>query len=153
MALSDLFTVGFSSTRKLRKQDGPRIRDVCDAYDAERYITGGAIGGDAFIGLYLVLTQPSKEHVVYVPHNTSQVDWWWETDAARATGAVINVFHKGPYAERNQSIVDVSNILCGLPAYPEFDGRSRRSGTWQTIRMARRRKIDHQVVVLREETR
>ena len=152
MSVNDLLTIGFTSTRKLREKDPPRIRGVLDTLDADRYVTGGAIGGDALIGLYLVLTQPSKEHIVYVPHNTSQVEWWWETEAARATGAVINVFHGGSYAERNQKIVDAINKLYAFPGYPEQDGHSRRSGTWETIRMAKKRPIDKHICVLREDS-
>jgi hypothetical protein len=42
------------------------------------------------------------------------------------------------YADRNAVLVKRGTFVCGLPAYPEDDPRSRRSGTWQTIRMARR---------------
>lgn len=40
------------------------------------------------------------------------------------------------YAVRNQAIADASDILIISPRYPEKDDRSKRSGTWQTARMA-----------------
>lgn len=46
-----------------------------------------------------------------------------------------------PYAQRNGNIVARSTALVGLPRWPEHDVRSKRSGTWQTIRMARRAKL------------
>jgi hypothetical protein len=39
---------------------------------------------------------------------------------------------------RNTALVRWGTVTYGLPAYPEDDPRSRRSGTWQTIRIARR---------------
>lgn len=38
---------------------------------------------------------------------------------------------------RNQAIVCISDVLLAAPRYAENDRRSRRSGTWQTVRMAR----------------
>ena len=42
------------------------------------------------------------------------------------------------YADRNYQLVHRGTMLFGFPAYPEKDPRSARSGSWQTIRMARR---------------
>jgi hypothetical protein len=42
------------------------------------------------------------------------------------------------YADRNAELVKRGAVLHGFPAYTEDDRRSRRSGTWQAIRMARR---------------
>lgn len=40
------------------------------------------------------------------------------------------------YAARNLSVVQAATFMVGGPMYPEKDERSRRSGTWQTLRMA-----------------
>jgi len=45
------------------------------------------------------------------------------------------------YRERNRDIVNASDVLIACPAFPEDDRRSQRSGTWQTVRMARDRGI------------
>lgn len=42
------------------------------------------------------------------------------------------------YHERDFDIAKQSSILLAGPAYPEFDPRSRRSGTWLTMRFGRR---------------
>lgn len=42
-----------------------------------------------------------------------------------------------PPLERNRRIVDLCSRLLALPAHPEDDPRSARSGTWATIRYAR----------------
>lgn len=43
-----------------------------------------------------------------------------------------------PYRERNKDIVTYSRLILACPLYPENDTRSARSGTWQTVRLARR---------------
>jgi hypothetical protein len=42
------------------------------------------------------------------------------------------------YGKRNLAIVRAAQLLIACPRYPESDALSKRSGTWQTIRMARR---------------
>lgn len=185
---------------------------------ARRYITGGARGGDKFLGRWLYANRPGAEHMVIVPANRSQVDPWWEPgrvvhcqrnkydvlidrsgmwgnpfllgrDGGRdeviakyrawlirnpalmarlpeLAGLTLGCWckpepcHGDVLAElatplvtvitvpmgrtshdrkpRNQRVVDESTVVYGLPAYPEEDPRSERSGTWQTIRIARR---------------
>lgn len=102
---------------------------------ADRYVTGGCIGGDAFIGRWMHAYRPEAEHVVVVPADRSRVDPWW-LDFDDVT--VIEMPPGTTYRERNVRLVAEGGILFGFPAYPEDDPRSRRSGTWQTIRMARR---------------
>ncbi len=50
------------------------------------------------------------------------------------------------YNERNRDIVNESDLLIACPAYPENDKRSQRSGTWQTVRIAR--NIDRPVICI-----
>jgi hypothetical protein len=47
-----------------------------------------------------------------------------------------------PYLARNRAIVDAIDLLIALPAVAnEADPRARRSGTWATVRYARRSGI------------
>ena len=56
--------------------------------------------------------------------------------------AEFHVIHPDkPYLDRNADIVSFSDALLAAPQYPESDPRSRRSGTWQTIRLARKSSI------------
>jgi hypothetical protein len=115
---------------------------------AETYVTGGARGGDALIGHYLAITRPRAQHVIVLPADRSQVDPWWEPflHVPPAPGQVIRpesivIIEMPPgttYADRNAELVKRGSVLHGFPAYTEDDRRSRRSGSWQTIRMARR---------------
>ena len=52
------------------------------------------------------------------------------------------------FKRRNQAIVDMVDRLLGFPLYPEDHPMSRRSGTWQTIRMGRRKGIPVHVEVV-----
>ena len=102
---------------------------------ADRYVTGACIGGDAFIGRWLYANRPDAEHVVIVPADRSRVDPWWLTGDFRP--ALIFMPQGTTYADRNARLVAEATCMFGFPAYPEDDPRSLRSGTWQTIRMAR----------------
>jgi hypothetical protein len=42
------------------------------------------------------------------------------------------------YRERDFDIAEQSAVLVAGPAWPEFDERSKRSGTWMTVRFGRR---------------
>jgi hypothetical protein len=52
---------------------------------------------------------------------------------------IFAVMHAAlPYAQRNRAIVEACITLLAFPLYPEDDSRSLHSGTWQTVRIARR---------------
>lgn len=103
----------------------------------DRYVTGACVGGDAFIGRWLYANRPEAGHVVIVPAGRSRVDPWW----LEARGPAVTVTEMPPgtaYADRNAKLVAEGNAVFAFPAYPENDPRSRRSGTWMTIRMSRK---------------
>lgn len=98
-----------------------------------RYITGGCVGGDAFIGRWLVRNRPEAEHIVVVPWDKGRVSPWYLTEPAVQ---VIAMPAGTTYKDRNAELVRRGSAVCGFPAYEEEDPRSQRSGTWQTLRMA-----------------
>lgn len=105
---------------------------------ADRYVTGACQGGDAWLGAWLLASLPRAEHVIVIPWNRSQVDRWWSAPAFRMTRVtLIDMPRYTSYKDRNQRLVDLADRVLGFPAFGEGDPRSRRSGTWQTIRMAR----------------
>lgn len=106
---------------------------------ADRYVTGACTGGDAFLGQWLHWNRRDAEHVVVVPALRGQVDEWWLRAPVIGKYA-IRVTEMPPgttYEDRNAELVKLGDAVYGFPAWPEDDPRSRRSGTWQTIRMAR----------------
>jgi hypothetical protein len=149
--------VSFTATRDLDTEGQEVILNVLitGIPHAARYITGGCVGGDTFISRWLFTHRPEAWHEVIVPANRSRVDFWWDrTPGLKQAlltaqgvlfqgdgGAVLVVvfMHEGTtYADRNAELVRRGTAVCGFPAYPEDDPRSRRSGTWQTARIARR---------------
>jgi len=134
----DLLSVGFTASRDLDSKGEQVILDVLAGVpDADRYVTGGCIGGDAFIGRWLYRNRPDAEHVVVVPADRSRVDPWW---AYEPPGSVTLILMPPgtTYEDRNERIVAESTYLYGFPSYVEGDRRSRRSGSWQTLRMSLR---------------
>jgi hypothetical protein len=132
-------TIGFTAARDMDEPGRNQVViPVLDSLPhAGRYVTGGARGGDSFIGQFLLATRPDAEHVVIVPADHSQIDPWWER--AIAAGKAVTVLQMPPdttYADRNNEIVYESDAIVGFPGWPENDRRSVRSGTWQTIRMS-----------------
>lgn len=89
---------------------------------------GQCIGADAdFHDLCLTLEIPVTLHP---PTNRSKVAW--------CPGAV-EIRRPRPYLERNREIVRACNTLLATPAQDE---EQLRSGTWATIRYARKSKRD-----------
>ena len=113
-----------------------------------KFVTGAALGADTLIGEWLVEEMPiGPTHHIIVPANHDQIIPWWEKNET-----AIELYDLGyltveqmpegsSYKDRNQAIVDASDELVAFPAFPESHPNARRSGTWQTVRMARRANL------------
>ncbi len=137
--VNDLLAVSFTASRDLDTRGREVILSVLATAvpPGGRYITGGAIGGDSFIGRWLYENRPGAGHLVIVPADRSRVDPWWL--AVSGPGPEVMLMpHGTTYAARDARLVEKGAMLFGFPAYPEDDPRSLRSGTWQTNRMGRR---------------
>lgn len=124
---------GFTATRQVRACDLDLIRDVILTLPSKiLVVTGGCIGGDAVIAR-MARKRGLDVHTI-LPANRAQVDPDW---AQHCTS-----FQEMPpgtdYRDRNQAIVRMSDTIIGFPQFSETDPRSRRSGTWMTLRLARR---------------
>lgn len=142
--MPEQLAVSFTAARDLDDQGREVIINVLTGVPhADRYITGGCRGGDAFIGRWLFDNRPGAEHVIIVPADRGRVDSWWLglPWGSWLPGGPVKVVHMPwgtTYADRNARLVEEGTMVVGFPAYPEDDPRSRRSGTWQTIRYARK---------------
>ncbi len=130
--------IAFTASRTGFSPPPPVVAEVLSALpEAEWYVTGACQGGDAFIGSWLYDRYPGTQHVVIVPADRSRVDPWW----LLVSGPPVTVIEMPPgstYAMRNAALVHRGDCLIAFPAWPEAKSGSARSGTWQTVRMARK---------------
>ena len=123
--------IGITGTRQLNDTGRQQIVLALLALnpDTDSVVCGGCVGADAFAGQVAKLM--GIPVFVALPSDDSQVDTSWVRYAE--TWRVI-----GPYKERNQHIVNISDGVWAFPNLPEK--QEPRSGTWMTVRMARRAK-------------
>lgn len=148
--------LGFTGTRATEPHEEKlrayleRTGTILFLREFDTYVTGGCRGWDAFVGRYLALTYPTKTHIVVVPANRSQVDpWWLEFDLG--TILVLYMDEGTDYKDRNKEIVRRSEYVFYCADYPEAHGKSRRSGTWQTKRLAEAALVPTSGIILNNE--
>jgi hypothetical protein len=122
--------LGFTGTRTINDDDKETIAKFLrtPSFEIDRFqtfVTGACIGVDAYVGELMSRWFPLARHVV-----------------------IINMPPESSYRDRNLNIVRLSNKLIGFPRYAEHDPRSRRSGTWMTVRIARRLGVTYKTSVL-----
>jgi predicted Rossmann fold nucleotide-binding protein DprA/Smf involved in DNA uptake len=138
--------VAFSGTREsLTDNEFARVFDVVKALGKHCiYVTGACTGVDATVARIAFTEGYTVHTVIPIQAHPRYFDTHWR--AYSTTSEMVNTF-----ADRNRRMVELANPDIGLFAFPshaEDDPRSRRSGTWQTIRMARKAGKRVQVIVL-----
>lgn len=131
-------TVAFTGTRRfLTGDERIRVAEIIRALPkGTRIVTGGCVGLDAFVAYY---AHACGYHVhTIVPADRSRVDPGW-----RQNCTTFKEMPKGTtYRDRNVEIVseltEEDDTLYGVPDHDEHEAESWRSGTWQTIRLARK---------------
>ncbi len=131
------------------------MRQLTGLRKVRGFVTGAALGIDHHLGLWLAQAYPETPQLVIVPANRSQIVRWWLDAHGNALFENVKVRLMPPgtlYADRNQAIVDISTALLGFPPASEEAMAGVRSGTMQTIRMARRKPIPTWIFPLSEMT-
>ncbi len=130
--------VGFTGTRQgMTPEQRVGVLDILGLHRGEgaRFSHGDCVGSDEeahFIAMDL-------GYIVHV---------WPPDDSSRRAFTTGHFIHAArPYRVRNQSIVMMSGILVATPTGPEEAEDQRRSGTWMTVRMARKRGIQIYIVL------
>lgn len=100
---------------------------------------GDCIGADAQAHDLWVRDAPERLVVIHPPS--------LDTKRARRFSGNVTILPAAPYLARNRAIVDAAWLLCACPR--EATGETLRSGTWSTVRYARR--IGRDVVIVRPD--
>lgn len=131
--------VAFTASRVLSPEAaGGVVTSVLTVHvpHADRYVTGGCTGGDAFIGRWLYQNRPEAEHVVIVPADRSRIAAWWR----HVDGPPVTIIEMPPgttYADRNARLVAEAEGGAGPGKVRGWQGTSgtSRSGTWSARRI------------------
>ena len=137
--------IAISGSRSITDADREVIKDVFYGMEADaQLITGACVGVDAFAA-WLAHDLRRQVHTV-VPVDGSRVDPRWQEHCT-----TFETMPEGTdYRERNRRMVYLADCLIAFPLYAELDERSRRSGTWMTVRLARTKGIPVDVYQLRD---
>lgn len=148
-------TIGITGTREVY----PRHLDVIGRHlpDLQRgrspltgrpircIVTGACEGIDAIFGECLAELLPHQAHTVVVPADRSRVVWWWSTPTVQFRNVLMVEMKPGTsYMDRNDVLVGLSDEMLAFSNGPE----KVRSGTWATVRRARKKGIPLRVVNL-----
>ncbi len=130
--------IAFSGARYLDDQQHRILMTslgTLDGIQGDEFTSGACVGVDCFIGRWCAERFSKVIHRVVVPANRTRVgDYSWATE-------VLEMPDGTTYRDRNYKMLEFADVLLAFPAYAEENLKSKRSGTWQTIREARRRNI------------
>jgi predicted Rossmann fold nucleotide-binding protein DprA/Smf involved in DNA uptake len=142
--------VAFTGPLEITDVEAFAVRCACERVaPADVYISGAAFGVDTAAALAAIDLYPDAEHRVYVPaawHNSEAVEQLRERSAL-----IVEVGSTGSaaasYMARNDFMVADCTALIG---FPYTLAEELRSGTWATIRRARRARRAIRLFPLRE---
>lgn len=148
--------LGFTGTRNLSAFGKEAIVDTirgfaefCDLTGVRLEIVhGGCVGADTFAGesglIFSGAGAPIDVHTC-LPEDMSRVPADWRMKCHTYEHV------PGGYRARNKAIVRRADVLFGVADYPEHHGRSKRSGTWMTIRIGREAQKPVMVLVQHDD--
>jgi hypothetical protein len=141
--------LGFTGTRHLDEYGreaiagtiGGFVGFVAEAGLRMEIVHGGCVGADAFAGqtglIYSGVHEGGTDVHAVIPADKSRVPVDW-----RQHCHTYELMPPGStYRDRNKRIVRRAQMLFAVANYPEHHGKSRRSGTWQTVRIAQEANI------------
>lgn len=133
--MNNLIKIGFTGTRHgLKQEQKNQIISVLDEYDNIIVSHGDCVGSDTdFHNLCVNYknTHPNKTITIHIyPPDNSKLRAFNQGDL------LMNV---KPYLERNSDIIKNSSIIIACPL--DKNKEELRSGTWSTIRKARKQNL------------
>jgi hypothetical protein len=140
--------IGITGSRYVTPVHHPLIDEVLFKYlGVEEWTTGGAVGVDTYVLRRMVPLQPDAMHRVLLPEYGPGWDNFYLEQYATEVIKVPNTMNH-PERSRNVAIIERSDLMLAFPLHPEDHGQSKRSGTWMTIREARKRNVPIEITVL-----
>lgn len=148
----------FSAARDIEGHDLKIIAGSLSLLDPvpTKVVTGGARGGDAYIAKVCAIVFPGAEQLLAVPEkwNLRVLDEVLAFLKAEGVPYDVEVV-PGVVRDRNKRLVEYAKLgaMWAFPRYPELADESIRSGTWQTVRLARKAGVTPFVDTLRYPAR
>lgn len=143
----------FTGTTSLKPHHVPVIRDMLrDLEDGTEFITGCAHGVDTYIAQAATALFPRAMHTLVVPaapHNEALVMGWMPCSTRQIIVMPPAASNAEAYRARNAYMVARCDQLVGAALHEE--SRQPRSGTWMTVRMGRKARKLHRLLVLEPE--
>lgn len=135
--------MGFTGTRSVSIE---RMSEVCDVvrqacFGFTEFTTGACVGFDTIAAHYVLDLVPDATHRLIVPADRKHVDNDVIARFKRLEDErhIIEYMPEGTsYRDRNERILHYTDKLVAVAEHPEIHARSIRSGTWMTVRIARR---------------
>lgn len=129
-------SLGFTGTQRGMTEPQRRaLVDVLDRFpDRDRFHHGDCVGADE--QAHAIAAERGWTIYVHPPFNSSKRAW---------CSAHVGYATK-PYLQRNDAIVAASDLLLAAPSAPEDHPSQRRSGTWYTVRRAKRESVPVTIV-------
>lgn len=143
-------TVSFTGTTSVTREDAQGVIDLAlrNLRGVTRFVSGAAVGIDTFAAEAALARFPDARHTLVVP--AAPCNWVLAAEWLGRGGT--EVFHApqgssdaDSYMLRNDELVAQADLLL---AFPETQVEQLRSGTWATIRRARKAGVPVQIFPL-----
>lgn len=144
--------VSFTGTTDVTREDAaPVIENALrNVAAADHFISGAAMGIDTFAALAALEMFPDARHTLVIPaapHNWVLAAEWEGRGGTEVFHARSGRNAADSYMRRNDLLVALADIVV---AFPKTETEEIRSGTWATIRRARKAGVTLQLYPLAE---
>lgn len=124
--------IGFTGTREpITPEQSTTLSDLLRQHQPEETHHGDCLGADALFH-DICIRHGVQRIVVHPPINSTHRA---NVEPGKHKNTWVDLLPEKPYLDRNKDIVDMCILLI---AVPNSDTEQQRSGTWSTVRYARK---------------